>query len=95
MRNNLTGFALAVVLSSSLIACKDTQTLQENEKLKAQVADLQKQDGQLGNTVETLTADRDALAKENEALKAQVAKVKPVKAKRPVTKVSTRKRRRS
>jgi hypothetical protein len=94
MRNTVTGFALALAMGLSLTACKDTKTLQENEQLKAQVADLQKQDGQLGNTVETLTATRDALVKENESLKEQVASRKT---KRPTTKASrasSRKRRR-
>ena len=83
------GLAMAVVLSLSLTACKDTKTLQENEQLKAKVADLQRENGQLGNNLETVTADRDALMKENAALK---ARVKPAKAKRS-TKTSSRKRR--
>jgi FtsZ-binding cell division protein ZapB len=84
--------AVAVVLSLSLTACKDTRTLQENEQLKAQVAELQKENGQLGNNLETVTTARDALIKENEALKAEI---KPRKTKRSGTKASSRKRRRS
>ena len=84
-------FAVAVMLSLSLAGCKDTKTLQENEQLKAQVAELQKENGQLGNNLETVTAARDALARENEALKAEK---KPRKAKRSGTKASSRKRRR-
>lgn len=91
-KNRLTGLVFAVALSSCLTACKDTKTLQENEQLKAQVAELQKEDGQLGNTIETLTADRDALTKENEALKTDI---KSQKAKRTVKKRSSRKRRQS
>jgi hypothetical protein len=83
------GFFAAVVLSLSLTACKDTKTLQENEQLKAQVAQLQKENGQLGNDVETVTAARDALAKENGALQAEL------KQKRSGTKASARKHRRS
>jgi len=83
------GLAMAVVLSLSLVACKDTKTLQENEQLKAKVADLQRENGQLGNNLETVTADRDALMKENAALK---ARAKPAKAKHS-TKASSRKRR--
>jgi peptidoglycan hydrolase CwlO-like protein len=71
-------FAGLVVLSLPLAACKDTKTLQENTQLKAQVAELQKENGQLGNNVETLTAARDELTKENETLKAEI---KPHKAK--------------
>ena len=83
------GLAVAVVLSLSLTACKDTKTLQENDQLKAKVAELQKENGQMGNDLETVTADRDALKKENAALKAQI---KPRKAKK---RASSRKRRKS
>ena len=71
-KNTWAGLAVAVLLSLPLIACKDTKTLQENEQLKAHVAELQKENGQLGNELETMTAARDALMKENEALKAQM-----------------------
>ena len=86
------GLAAAVVLSLSLAACKDTKTLQENEQLKAKVADLQRENGQLGNNIETVTADRDALMKENAALKAQA---KPAAGKRSAKKATSRKRRKS
>jgi len=85
-------FAVAVVLCLPLTACKDTKTLQENEQLKAQVAELQKENGQLGNDLETMTAARDALTKENEKLKAEI---KPRKTKHSRTKAAARKRRRS
>jgi cell division protein FtsB len=91
-KNTWAGLVLAVVLSLSLTACKDTTTLQENERLKAQVAELQKETGQLGNNLETLTAARDALTKENEALRAEI---KVRKTKRTGTKAASRKRRRS
>ena len=81
----------AVVLSLFLTACKDTKTLQENEQLKAHVAELQKENGQLGNNLETMTAARDALTKENEALKAES---KARKTKRSGTKATSRKRHR-
>jgi peptidoglycan hydrolase CwlO-like protein len=64
--------AMAAALSLPLTACKDTKTLQENEQLKAQVAELQKDNGQLGNDLETMTAARDALKQENEKLKAEM-----------------------
>jgi hypothetical protein len=83
--------AVAVMLSLSLTACKDTKTLQENEQLKTQVAELQKENGQLGNNLETVTAARDALTKENEALRAQI---KGQRAKPARKKASSRKRRR-
>jgi cell division septum initiation protein DivIVA len=91
-KTTLASLAVAVALSLSLSACKDTKTLQENEQLKAQVADLQKQNGEMGNNLETVTAARDALMKENESLQAQI---KAMKTKSPKKKVSGRKRRRS
>jgi hypothetical protein len=70
-KNTLATLTVAVFLSLSLTACKDRKTLQENEQLKAQVAELQKQNGQLGNNIELVTADRDALEKENHTLEVQ------------------------
>jgi hypothetical protein len=58
----------------------------ENEQLKAQVAELLKENGQLGNNLQIVTAARDALAKENEVLK---AKIKPRKTKCSKTKASS------
>ena len=89
-KNILSSLAMSVVLSLSLAACKDTKTLQENEQLKNQVAELQKENGQLGNNLETVTAARDALTKENEALKAEL---KPKKTKHSAKKTSTKKHR--
>jgi FtsZ-binding cell division protein ZapB len=83
--------AVAVGLSLSLTACKDTKTLQENEQLRAQVVGLQRENSQLGNNAETVTAARDALTKENEALKAEI---EARKTKRSGTKASSRKHRR-
>jgi hypothetical protein len=91
-KNTWVRLAVALVLSLPLAACKDTKTLQENEQLKAHVAELQKDNGQLGNDLETMTADRDALAKENEALKAEL---KALKTKHSGRKAASRKHRRS
>jgi cell division protein FtsB len=90
-KSTLASLVVAIGLSLSLSACKDTKTLQENEQLKAQVADLQKQNGELGNNLETVTAARDALVKENDSLKAQLS-AKPKATKK---KVASRKRRRA
>jgi len=90
-KNTWAGLVVAVVLSLPLAACKDSKTLQENERLKAQVAELQKENGQVGNELETMTAARDALTKENEALKAQM---KARKTKRPGKKAASRTRHR-
>jgi len=68
--------AVAMLLSLPLAACKDTKTLQENQQLKTQVAQLQKENGQAVNDLESMTADRDALTKQNEQLKAQIKALK-------------------
>ncbi len=83
---------LAAALSLFMSGCKDTKTLQENEQLKNQVAELQKENGQLGNNLETVTAARDELAKENAALKAEL---KAKKVKHTAKKASNKKRRRA
>jgi peptidoglycan hydrolase CwlO-like protein len=80
------------MLSLPLAACKDAKTLQENEQLKAQVAELQKENGQAGNELESVTAARDELAKENERLKSEI---KALKSKHPGKKAATHKRRRT
>ena len=90
-KSTLASLVMAVGLSLSMAACKDTKTLQENEQLKAQVADLQKQTGELGNSLETVTAARDALQKENDSLKDQLAARRPASHKKKVT---SKKRRR-
>ena len=88
-KNNWAIFAVAVVLSLPFTACKDTKTLQENEHLNVQVAELQKENGQMRNDLETMTAARDALTKENEKLKAEL------KTKHSGKKAPSRKRRRA
>ena len=90
-KSTLASLVMAVALSLMLTACKDTKTLQENEQLKAQVADLQKQNGEMGNNLETMTASRDALATENDSLKAEIA---GMKSKKPRKKALSRKHRR-
>jgi peptidoglycan hydrolase CwlO-like protein len=91
-KNAWVGLAVAILLSLPLTACKDTKTLQENEQLKAKVAELQKENGQVGNDLETMTAARDALTKENEKLKAEI---KTLKTKSSGKKAAGRKRHRS
>jgi hypothetical protein len=71
-KNTWATLIAAAALSLPLTACKDTKTLQENEQLKAHVAELQKENGEMGNNLETITAARDALMKENETLKAEL-----------------------
>ena len=92
-RNNVGAMlAVAAMLSLPLAGCKDTKTLQENEQLKAKVAELQKENGQVGNDLETMTAARDALMQENGKLKAEI---KTLKTKRSGKKAASRKHRRS
>lgn len=91
-KNAWVGLAVAILLSLPLTACKDTKTLQENEQLKARVAELQKENGQVGNDLETMTAARDALTKENEKLKAEI---KTLKTKSSGKKTASRKHHRS
>ena len=72
-RKNTWGrFAVAILLSLPLAACKDEKTLQENVQLKANVAELQKENGQLQNDLEAMTADRDELKQQNDKLQAQL-----------------------
>jgi septal ring factor EnvC (AmiA/AmiB activator) len=71
-KNTWAIFAAAVFLSLPMAACKDTKTLQENEQLKAQVDQLQKDNAQLQSNLDGMTASRNDLAKENETLKAQL-----------------------
>jgi len=91
-KNSWARIAMAIALSLPLTACKDTKTLQENEQLKAQVAELQKENGQLGNDLETMKGTHDALTKENEELKAEI---KALKSKSSGKKAASRRRRRS
>jgi peptidoglycan hydrolase CwlO-like protein len=91
-KNTWAKLAVAIALSLPLTACKDAKTLQENEQLKAQVAELQKENGQLGNDLETMKDTRDALTKENEKLKAEI---KALKTKGSGKKTASRRRRRS
>jgi FtsZ-binding cell division protein ZapB len=90
--NSWAKLAIAATLALPLAGCKDTKTLQENEQLKTQVAELQKENGQLGNDVETATTARDQLAKENEKLKSEI---KTLKGKTPAKKAAHKKHRRA
>ena len=91
-KNTWALLVLAAALGLPLTGCKDTKTLQENEQLKAQVAELQKENGQVGNDLETMTAARDALTKENEKLKAEIKNLKTRSSRK---RASSRKHRRS
>ena len=63
-------FALVLVLFLSLLTgCANTKLQKENEQLNAQVADLQKQLGEMGNRVDQANTANNDLAKANAALK--------------------------
>ncbi|HKV63025.1 MAG TPA: hypothetical protein VJO16_14000 [Candidatus Acidoferrum sp.] len=91
-KNTWAILAVAAALSLPLTACKDAKTLQENEQLRTRVAELQKENGQVGNDLETMTAARDALTKENDKLKAEI---KALKTKSSGKKAANRKHHRS
>jgi regulator of replication initiation timing len=82
----LTGLGLAIALGLSLAACQDTKARQENEQLKAQVLQLQKDAGDLGNRIDVLTKENTELKVENERLKAKHPAKKSSKSKRRHTK---------
>ncbi len=77
-KNIMVGLLFALALGLSLIGCEDTKARQENEQLKAQVAGLVKESGDLGNRVDALTQENAALKQENEQLKRK-AKTKKTK----------------
>jgi len=68
--------ALALCSALSLGACQDTKARQENVQLKAQVADLQKQLGEMGNRVDEATTAKNELMKENADLKQENDRLK-------------------
>jgi len=77
-KNTMIGLLFAVALGLSLIGCEDTKARQENEQLKAHVAGLVKESGDLANRVDALTQENAALKQENEQLKRK-AKTKKTK----------------
>jgi regulator of replication initiation timing len=84
-KKTLAGLGVVVALSLALVACQDTKARQENEQLKAQVLQLQKDAGDLGNRIDVLT-------KENTDLKEELERLNT---KHPVKKSSKSKRHRS
>jgi len=70
---------LAASLALPLAACQDTKARQENEQLKGQLADLQKQNADLSGRVDALAKENSDLSAENEKLKAQIPHKKVAK----------------
>jgi regulator of replication initiation timing len=80
-KNTMASLLFAAALGLPLIACEDTKARQENEQLKAHVAELVKDNGNLGNQVEALTQENTALKQENDRLKAKRTPTKSSKTK--------------
>jgi regulator of replication initiation timing len=80
-KKTMASLLFATALGLPLIACEDTKARQENEQLKAHVAELVKENGNLGNSVDALTQENAALKEENERLKAKKGQTKSSKTK--------------
>ena len=78
-KNTITNLLLAASLGMPLTACEDTKAKQENEQLKAHVAELVKESGDLGNRVDALTQENTELKQEIERLKAKKTQTKTAK----------------
>jgi len=63
---------LAASLGLPFAACQDTKARQENEQLKTQLAEVQKQNTDLSGRVDALAKENSDLSAENEKLKAQI-----------------------
>jgi len=80
-KNTLLNLLLGLALSSSLIGCEDSKARQESEQLKEHVAELVKENGNLGNRVDELTQENATLKQENAQLKQKVKTKKTKKSK--------------
>src|ERR1700741_2561928 len=63
------GCAIVMGLTLALAECQDTKARQEKDQLKAQVLQLQKDAGDLGNRIDVLTKENTKLKQEIENLK--------------------------
>jgi regulator of replication initiation timing len=81
-KNTMVSLLFSFALVLSLIGCEDTKARQENEQLKARVAELVKENGSLGNQVDALTQESATLKQENEQLKRKAKTRKTKKSKR-------------
>ncbi len=75
-KETIASLILALVMGLSLAACQDTKARQETEQLKAHLAELEKDNGDLQNRLDALTQENTDLKQENERFKAKQAKTK-------------------
>ncbi|HEY2823335.1 MAG TPA: hypothetical protein VGJ06_19985 [Candidatus Acidoferrum sp.] len=75
-KNSVASLLLAASLGLPMAACQDTKARQENEQLKTQLADIQKQNTDLSGRVDALAKENSDLSAENEKLKAQIPHTK-------------------
>jgi cell division protein FtsB len=77
-RNFVVSLLFVLVFVLPMMGCADTKARQENDQLKAQVAGLVKESGDLQNRVDQLTQENATLKQENDQLKKR-AKTKTTK----------------
>ena len=77
-KNTVLSLLSALALVLSMMGCEDTKARQENEQLRAHVAELVKESGDLQNRVNELTHENAELKQENDQLK-RTAKTKKSK----------------
>jgi regulator of replication initiation timing len=75
-RNMIVDLVLAVALGLAMTGCQDTKARQENAQLKAQLSQLEKDNGDLQNHIDALTQENSELKQENEKLKSKKVKTK-------------------
>ena len=78
-KNSIASLLLVASLGLPMAACQDTKARQENEQLKGQLADIQKQNTDLSGRVDALAKENSDLSAENEKLKAQIPHKKAAK----------------
>ena len=77
-KNTVLSLLFALALFLSMTGCEDAKARQENEQLKAHVAELVKEIGNLQSREDELTQENAALKQENDQLK-RTAKTKKTK----------------
>jgi regulator of replication initiation timing len=80
-KNTVASLLFVLALLLSMMGCEDTKARQENEQLKARVAELVKESGDLQNHVDELTQENATLKQENDQLKTRAKSKKTKKSK--------------